>query len=269
MNDASYEPVGERPNKFPWGCLLGGCLTVFVLMVGGVVATGLAGYWFLSSQVAKYTSETPKELPMVELSADELQELEQRVEVFQDQIESGETPDQLILTADDINALISQDEQLKGKVYVTIGDGQVSAEVSIPTDMIPGAQGRFFNGSVTVDAALDDGVLIVTLQDAEVNGEAVPENIMQGFRRENLAKDLYKDPESARVLAKFESLVIQDDQIILTPKPQSETGAGDTSEDGESENAEESQDQRQPNQDSGAEEPTTVPEVTSNAFPGV
>jgi hypothetical protein len=219
VNDQNYEYAESAHSKFPWGCLIGGCLTVIVLMLGGVVATGLAGVWFYKTQVNKYTSPEPRSIPQVEVSEEEIAAIKEKIETFHDRIEKGEQAEQLILTADDINALISGDKNLKGRVFVKIGEGQISAEVSIPTDEIPGAGGRFFNGSVTADAELSNGVLIVTVADAEVNGISVPEEIMSGIRDENLAKDLYKDPDVAKSLAKFESLVIENDRIILTPKP--------------------------------------------------
>jgi hypothetical protein len=187
-------------------------------MVGSVGAVGLGTYWFYKKQVAQYTSETARPIPVVEASEEQIQAIEERVETFQEEIEKGEAPDQLILTADDINVLISKEEKLRGRVFVTIEDGQIGAEVSFPTDAIPGAKGRFFNGSVVAEASLEDGVLIVTLQSAEVNGQPVPESIMTEIRKENLAKDVYKNVEMAEQLRKFESLEIEGDQIILTPK---------------------------------------------------
>ncbi len=222
---SNFQPTARR---FPWGCLLGGCLTVVLVMIGGMVALGLGTVWFYNRQVAQYTSEEARELPRVEVSAEELQELEKRIEAFQDKVKKEETPDQLILTADEINALISKQEALKDHVFIKIEDGLIKAEVSIPTDAIPGAQGRFFNGSASIDASLEDGVLIVTLQNAEANGQPVPEAIMAQMRKENLAKDIYKDPEVAKKLRRFESLVVEDNRIVLTPRIETEPKAPPT-----------------------------------------
>jgi hypothetical protein len=218
-NVGNGPPVYLSPGKpFPWGCLIGGCLGTLLLMVGGLVAVGVGSVWFYNQQIAKYTSDQARELPLVEVTPEELEQLELRVEEFQEKFEQGETPEQLILTADDINALISKQEQLRGRVFVTLDDDLIEAEVSIPASAIPGGKGRYFNGAVTLNASLEDGVLIVTLQDAEVNGQAVPEELMSEIRKENLAKDLYKDPDVAKKLRKFESLVVEGDRIILTPK---------------------------------------------------
>ncbi len=210
-----YAPQEKR---FPWGCLVGGCLGVFLLMLIGVGAAGWAGWSFYRAQLEKYTSDAPQELPVVEASDEEIAAIEKRMEEFQTEVDSGDASNQLILTADDINTLISKEEKLRGKVYVKVADGEVSAEVSVPLDELPGGKGRYFNGSVSAEVELRDGVLIVTLADAEVNGNPVPEAIMEGMRKENLAKEMYKDPEFAKKLGRFESIIIDDDRIVLTLK---------------------------------------------------
>ncbi len=219
MSESQLNPNFVKPSKqFPWGCLLGGCATVFLLMIGLAIGTTIAGIYFYKGQVAKYTSETPKELPTIEYSPEEVKEITNRIETFKKTIEKGDVPPPMILTSDDINAMISQNKDLQGRVFVRIDSGEVTADVSIPMDAFPGAKGRFFNGSVTADVSLDNGVLIVTLADAEVNGQGVPPQLIDAMSKENLAKDLYKDPEIAKTLSKFESLVIDDEKIILTPK---------------------------------------------------
>ena len=219
MNEYQASPTYVQTKKrFPWGCLLGGCATVFLLMIGLTVGGGVAGYYFYKGQIVKYTSESPKELPTIEYSPEEIKEVMNRVEAFKLAVEKGETPPPMVLTADDINAMISQNDQMRGRVFMGIDDGKVTADVSFPMDAFPGAKGRFFNGSIAADVSLEDGILIVTLADAEVNGQQVPQQFRDAMSQQNLAKDLYNDPEVARTLGKFESLVIDGEKIILTPK---------------------------------------------------
>jgi hypothetical protein len=201
---------------------------LLLLTVGG----GFAGYWWLQGQVNKWTSDTPADLPIVEYSEEEIQEIKDRVETFQETVDEGDTPEQLVLTAEEINALISEEEDFKGRVYVRLEDGKISGDVSIPTDFLPGGEGRYFNASATFNASLDNGVLIVTLVDAEVKGERVPAPFIEGMSQENLAKDVYKDPEVAQTLRRFESMRIEDDKIILIPRRQTavdEAAAGEES----------------------------------------
>lgn len=212
----SDSPVAEK--SFPWGCLLGGCATVLLLVVVGVVATGYAGFRFIRGQVETYTSDQPVEIPVVEYSADEVAAAKKKIDDFKAALEKGEDQEPLVLTADEINAMISSEKELAGRLFVKIEEGEITGEASFPADVIPlVGKGRFFNGSVSLKASLENGVLIVTLDKAVVNGKPVPEQFMEEIRGENLAKDAYDDRETAAFLRKFESLTIEDDKIILTP----------------------------------------------------
>jgi len=211
----NYAPQTKR---FPWGCLIGGCATVLLLMIGLAVGTGVAVFYTYKGQISKYTSESPKELPAIEYSEDEIKEVAARVESIKSSLDKGEVPKVVELTADDLNALINQNEDLRGKLFVRIDDGEVTADVSFPADLIPMAKGRYFNGSVSTNVSLENGVLIVTLADAEVNGQKIPKEIMDALKNENLAKELYKNPKIEKILGKFERLLIEKDKIILTPK---------------------------------------------------
>ncbi len=215
-------PFPQQPQS-PSGCggCVTGCLIAFaVICVLGICAGGGIYFW-ASRTIAKYTSEEPAELPTIEFTAEQLSELETRISTFKESVDEGTAPEEkLVLTAEEINALIGKEEELRGKVFVKIKDGQVSGDVSFPTDAIPGGKGRFFNGSATFDVSMEAGVLIVTLADAEVNGEPVPEAVIEGFAKENLAKDLYKDPKNAEMMRRFESVTIEDDKIVLKLRQQ-------------------------------------------------
>ena len=232
------------PEKKSGSCLLYGCLAsiafVLILVIGG----GLGGYWFVKGQVTKYTSDEPADLPIVEVSDEELTAIEERVENFKDLVEKDEAPEDLVLTADEINALISKNDDLKGRVYATIREGQVSGEVSIPTDFAPGGKGRYFNAMATFNVSLDNGVLIVTLTDATVKGEKVPQQVIEGLGKQNLAKDIYKDPKVAEIFRRFDRLTIEEDKIILTPRL-----ASKNTEDTEADTAERVPSENTPTQD--------------------
>lgn len=204
-------------------CFLKGCLGLFVL--GTILTCGglVGGYFYLKNQVVANTSTAPRELPKIEYTQEELKSLSERVETFQRSVKEERASEQLVLTADDINALIGQNKDLQGRLYVKINDGKVSADLSVPADFAPGGGGRYFNGSITADVALENGVLVVNVSEAEVNGLEAPETFMQPIRQENLAKDLNKDPKIAEVLSRFESLTIENDKIILKPRPKKET----------------------------------------------
>ncbi len=223
MNTGFGVDTAPPARGFPWGCLLGGCLGIMLL---GALAVGGAMYGvysFVSNQVAKYTSDHAVELPSVDITEDEVKAIEAKLENFKTQFESGDEPQELVITIDEINAMIAGDSDLKGHVFVKIVDGNFHADVSVPLDdlPIPGAKGRYFNGSVTLHVEMENGVLIVQVVDAEANGQSVPAAVLEGMKDENLAKGMYDDPDTAKALSRCESLEIQADRIVLKVRQKS------------------------------------------------
>ena len=190
---------------------------------------GFAGYWWFKGQVNRYTAEAPADLPIVELPEDEVKAIQERIDSFKETVEAGDTPDDLELTSDELNALISTNDEMRGKAYVKIEDGLVTGDVSIPTDAIPGGKGRYFNASATFDVSLENGVLIVTLADATVKGEPLPPQFIDGMKKENLAKEAYKDPEVAKLLRQFDSIAVEGDKIVLKPRVEEKAANDDPS----------------------------------------
>ena len=234
----------QQPHATPKssrGCLYG-CLIVGGIMIAGVLCAGIGGYMFVKGQVEKWTSATPVEIPVVEYTPEQLAELEKRIESFGEAAEGGDSDaTELVLSAEEINAWLSKDENLKGNVFVRIEDGQVSADVSVPLNEvpIPGTKGRYFNGSASVDVSMEGGVLVVTMTDAEVNGERLPEDFIQGMSQQNLAQDVYKNPDNAKMLRRFDDIRIEGDKLHLKlreqePENTEQSENAESSENGES-----------------------------------
>jgi hypothetical protein len=245
FDPSAYSPQHEPPppKKSGCSCVAIGCLGLTGLFVVGIAVMVGGGFWFIRSQVQTYTSDTPADIPVVEYSDEQLEELRARVDSFKarvaardkdadaDDPENAADPDndaepdsdavdvdpvqELALTAEEINALISAEEKMRGRVYVTIEEGELTGDISIPTDGFPGGSGRFLNASATFEVSMDDGILFVRINRAVVKGEPVPESIMEGLRQQNLAKDVYKDEENAEMLRKFESIRVDGDKLIL------------------------------------------------------
>ena len=223
--DTTGQPAAEeKPSR---GCLYG-CLAVGALILGTFICGGFAIYFFIAGQVKNYTAETPMELPSVEYSSEQLEELHARIDTVKNAVEEAAPSEDLVLTAEEINALINEEEKMKGRAHVDIKDGLVVGDISFPTDGIPGGKGRYFNASADFDVKLERGVLIVTLANAEVKGKPVPDEFMEAMRQENLAKDLYKDPKNAEMISRFESIEIVDDKIILKLKRDEEDDAAES-----------------------------------------
>jgi hypothetical protein len=223
------EPPAAVPRQR--GCFFYGCIiaSVLALLVAILVAVGIyIGYQFLNRVVDQYTSTTPRELPKVEMPPEKRQALKDRVEAFGKAVDNGTPVEPLELTSDDLNALIEEEPDLKGKIYVKIEGDEVKGQVSFPLEKLglPMLKGRYLNGEADLKASLKDGVLIVTLDGIEVNGQRPPDQIMNDIRKQNLAKDAYKDAKNAERIRKIESLEVKDGKIILKVRARSDASAG-------------------------------------------
>lgn len=239
------KPVSEvqpAPPKSGCGCWVWGCLTVVVIGLLGFALAAWLSFRFIGGQIEKYTDETPQELPVVEYGEQELAALETKLEDFKEKIRTDQPVEDLVLTADDINAMIASKEELKGKVFIKIEDGQVKGDISIPLDKLPlgMGKGRYLNASAGFKVAVANGILVVTMEEAEVNGEVVPEEIMKELRRENLVKDVKFEDDTRKALARIESIEVEDGKVVLKvrhddpatdPATESDTEAAEVTED--------------------------------------
>jgi hypothetical protein len=212
------EPPPAVPKQH--GCFFYGCIIASILAVLMAIVVGVGAYFayrLVNQLVDQYTSTTPRELPKVEMPPEQRQTLKNRIEAFRKAVDAGTPTEPLVLTSDDLNALIDDNEELKGKIYVKVEGDEVKGQVSIPLDKLGlgMVRGRYLNGEADLKASLSDGVLIVTLDSIEVNGKRPPDEMMKGIREQNLAKDVYKDEKDAKMMRKLESLEVKDGKIIL------------------------------------------------------
>jgi hypothetical protein len=200
---------------FFYGCIIASVLAVLMLIFVGILAFVL--YRFLDQGVKQYTDTAPEQLPALKMADEERQAVKTRWETFRKAVEAGTASEPLVLSSDDLNALIEQNPDLKGKIYVKVEGDEVKGQVSFPLDFLPLPmfKGRYLNGKADIKASLFDGELIVHLDAIEVKGKPVPPDFMNELRKQNLAKDATKDKDVAAMLRKLESLEIKDGKIIL------------------------------------------------------
>jgi hypothetical protein len=158
---------------------------------------------------------------------DKRQTLQDRVKAFREAVDAGTAIEPLVLSGDDLNALIDDNAEAKGMIYVTIEKDELKGRISIPLDKLglPMVKGRYLNGEADLKASLFDGELIVHIDAIEVNGKKPPEQIMTDLRKQNIAKDFTKDARNAAMLRKLESLEIKDGNIILKVRAKRSTEA--------------------------------------------
>ena len=221
------QPLPKQRGCFFYGCIIASILAVLFAILMVVIA--FLTYRLVNQLVDQYTSTTPQSLPKVEMPAEQVKTLKDRVEAFRKAVKAGTPTEPLVLTSDDLNALIEDDPELKGVVYVKVENDAVKGQISLPLDKlnVGMVRGRYLNGEAEFKASLADGVLIVTIESVEVNGQKVPEDVMKELRKQNLAKDAYKNEETSEMIRKLESLEVKDGKIILKVRAKG-SAAGET-----------------------------------------
>ena len=200
------------------GCWFYGCLTSVVLLLLAVLLAFLAAR-FVKNKLNAYTDAEPLKMPKVEMTDAEFQTLQARVKTFASALEQGKALEALTLTERDLNALIarsSNTKELADKVHVSLNGNEIKGMVSIPLSRLGWlGKGRYLNGDATFKVSLENGVLIVTTEEVRVKGVPIPESVMGPLRRENLAKEAYKDPKNAEAIRKVESIRVEDSQVTV------------------------------------------------------
>jgi len=213
-----YQPAntGSAAKGCGIGCLIALGSMAIIAGVGIYVVWSFAG-----TMLETFTDEAARPLPAIEMPQEERDALVARAQAFGQALESGAPAETLRLNSDEINMLLRSLAPdalpLLENIHVSIEDTLLKADVSIPSEQL-GFPGRYVNGTGVFDISLQDGALAVYLQDFTVGSNAVPRQLLDAFRNENMAQGLSSDPEVRRYLEQLESITVVGGEIVLTPK---------------------------------------------------
>jgi|ERR1041385_4124443 hypothetical protein len=210
MSDLQQQKQQQRARR---GCLFYGCIVGVVCML-----MLLAGFLYVAHQVKKmvneFTDSKPMAMPTVTLSASQMNELRQRLNTFSNAVAVGKPDGPLTLNSDEINALIQDNQDtkgFKGKVYVTLQDDKVKAEVSLPW------QRRYLNGDARLSVSLRNGMLGAYIEEINIKGKPLPGPFMQKLRVINWAEGANTNSNSSATLNKLQGIEVKDGRLIITP----------------------------------------------------
>lgn len=205
------------------GCLfylgvVAGLSALAGLLLAVLVVSGIRGL------IRDYTGTAPVAMPaMPEVPEAELAALVDKSAAFHEAIKApgGGGGAALELGEAEISALLFRQPELREKVRVGFPGDAIKIQASVPLSGsgIPFTGGRFLNAEVVLKASMDDGVMIATLDSVQLNGQPMPEALMAGLRSENMAKELYRRPQTAEALRKFESLRVKDGRLSIRLRP--------------------------------------------------
>lgn len=218
MNSPLPTPHGAPKRRR--GCFFYGCVTVIVLGIAAAVSI-----WLFFTQVVKpffgrYATEQTVALAPSSLTPEQVSEVSARVKAFGEAIVAHRPTESLVLDGSDLNALIGAVPEIAsfGR-YVRIHpvDDRLLGEFAFPLDDF-GFRGKFLNLNGTFKASLEDGLLVVKAESVSVNGEPLPESIMQEISRENLVNELSRDPGVARALRELKLIEVKEGKVVVVPK---------------------------------------------------
>jgi hypothetical protein len=212
-----------QPVKRRRGCLFYAfCIATFGLVILAGLLLGIL------QTLRNYTEASPRSFPVVNISSNDAERLQRRVDLFRDNVRAARPSEPLSLSPNEINALIGTYPDLhvlKGKLYIESFDSnQVKAQISIPASQIPVGVFKFFknrylNGNAILNLAFKNGTLHLDIQSVTVKGKALPTRYMELIRGRNLAEGVNNDPRLSVGLNKLQSVQVKDGKIVIVPAP--------------------------------------------------
>jgi hypothetical protein len=198
-------------------------------VTGAIVALGAYG---LTQLRDKYTDTQPIALPQLQLNEEERHHVRTRFDQFRAAVDDGSAGEALILTEDEVNALIAEGDPqnpLIDTMRVEIEDDRIIGRLSLPMDRfgLPMMGGRYLNATADLRASLRDGQLDIRIESATVKGEPLPNQIMSELRRENLASEFLQEPDALRTIRNLESIEVSGGRITIVPRAPGSSDPGD------------------------------------------
>ncbi|HEX4263793.1 MAG TPA: hypothetical protein VH597_05590 [Verrucomicrobiae bacterium] len=211
----------EKPRRH--GCLFWGGIIAGILLLLALLA-GYSGYRYIRHLVYTYTDTKPLEMPTVQMSGTEITNLQKRVQNFDTALKANKSVEPMILTADEINALIADATKSNSptpvRLYFSFNEDRVQAQLSLPTDglNVRMLKGRYFNGTGDFAVSLHNGRLMLNVKSLSVKGKPLPDQFMQSLRGENFADSWTNDVELNQALAKLQEVKIANGKLIVVPR---------------------------------------------------
>jgi len=219
---SQHTPPPPLPKK-PRGCFFYGAITAIVLLL----VFGIGGYFALRYGIDRIVAFVEPYTEAATMPAQDYAVLERRVAAFPAGARTATEPVTLVLSGDDLNALIANHPDwryLAGKVWVSLDGSEVRSDVCLPLDdlaHLPGfsrLKGRYLNGATTLKVVLVEGILVVKVLSLEIKGKDPSPEFLAEVQRRNLVQDAPHNPQFAELMDKLESIVVADGKLTITSK---------------------------------------------------
>jgi len=184
------------------------------------------GYRQAMKFIDKFAQKEPVELPTVRYSMPDLHAVNRRIESFLIGARAGRTNSQLILNANDLNALVAN-SAYSNHVYVLLTNNAVKGQISIPFEMLgmPMFSGRYLNGSGDIGVGVEGGRLTVCVNSFTVNGTRLPDHYLDWIRKQNLASRIGTNAITKESLSCVSTAGVVDESLVFQVKAQEGEGS--------------------------------------------
>ena len=180
------------------GCFAKGCLILLVFCFLLIVAGAVGIYWgyqhhsallrgmFWASRT-HVIDESPREIPAYTANEGEIQVAKQRWDEFEAAVDRNE-PAEIQFSANDLNALLAKNRDLRGRAFVEIEGNQLRFQMSMPLRKYVDEK-AYLKGWIGRDSAYLNMDVVVKFDGARsvehprlsgitINGESLPEDIL-------------------------------------------------------------------------------------------
>lgn len=194
------------------GCFAKGCLILVVFLCVLFAAFVVGSMYALRHLKTTFFATEHVDLPPNNSTPEEQQLALAHWKIFE-RSARAHMPARIEMTADELNALIAANRELRGKAFVRL-DGNVGRlQVSVPLES-RWFRGRYVNGECEVTASPDGDPEAARITNVLVNGSAVPEEALR-FRGPFTLRRYIDEWTETNDLKTFE---IRDNKVILETK---------------------------------------------------
>lgn len=217
MEPVPAVPAAAKPKR---GCLFYGAVAAGILILLSL-GTAVLAVVLGRNALMGWTQTAPTAFAPTTAAPERTEQLAKEFRDFRDSVKKTGPAAPLSLTGEDINALIAYkstaSEPLKDWIQVAIDSDVFKGRVSLPLGSfgVPFMKGRHLNADAAFKASLADGVLIITAESASLKGEPLSESIMAALKKENFARDVYRRPDTAEAVKRFETIQIRDGRLTV------------------------------------------------------
>ncbi len=208
----SNAPSPVRPaSKRRRGLLYVGLAAVCVLLAAGIAVLIGARHG-----LNVFTSATPLVVSASTLSAADQDQLDLKLDAFSERYDLGQAAT-LELSAPELNAVLATRTSLSSRILVTMIDGRLRAQVSVPLQLIVGNQGqnRWLNGEATLAIGAQDGQVQIQVVALAVNGRSLPRRLLDAVARVNLAAEAATQVSTADYVRRVEHIAVEGGKLVI------------------------------------------------------